>query len=161
MSSSTWATDETSSSRRRASMAAGARRSSLYRHLFLWVLQTWLAMFYLGAGYTKLSQPRDMLALMMTWPARVDVGLLHLIGWVEIGLALGVVAPLISWSIFRPLLLIGATGLLIDAGFMAVFHAFERDSYLALLNGLLLVVTLTVIGGRWTWRVRSRRSGAP
>lgn len=160
MSSSIWVTDEASSSHRRAPLTAGARRSRLYRHLFLWVLQTWLAMFYLGAGYTKLSQPRDMLALMMTWPGRVDVGILHVIGWVEVGLALGVVAPLLSWSLCRPILLVSATGLLIDAGFMTVFHAFERDSYLALLNGLLVVVTSTALGGRWTWRVQGRRSGS-
>lgn len=141
-----------SSSRRRTPTSAETRRAGLYRNLFLWVLQTWLALFYIGSGYAKLSQSQAMLAVLMTWPAQVDVSLLHAIGWMEIGLAACVVTPLISWWAFRPVLLTGALGLLIDAGLMAGFHALERDGFLAVVNVLLVLMALTVIVGRWTWR---------
>lgn len=134
---------------RRTPTSAEARRAYLYRNLFLWVLQTWLALFYIGAGYAKLSQSQDLLALLMTWPGQVEVGRLHAVGWAEIVLAGSVVTPLISWRLCRPILLTGALGLLADAVFMMVFHALERDPGLAVVNGLLIVMTLVVIVGRW------------
>ncbi|WP_138142054.1 DoxX family protein [Brevundimonas vancanneytii] len=87
--------------RRPGPTSPAARRSRLYAHLFLWVMQSWLAMFYIGAGYAKLTQKHDLLALMMTWPAQVDTELLRVIGGIETALALFIVAPLMSWSLFR------------------------------------------------------------
>lgn len=138
-----------SSSFRRTPTSAEIRRANLYRDLSLWVLQAWLALFYIGAGYAKLSQPQELLALLMTWPGQVDASRLHAVGWVEITLAASVVTPLISWRLFRPILLTGALGLLADAVFMMVFHALERDPGLTVVNGLLVVMTLAVIVGRW------------
>jgi len=152
MSFDLWTTANESSSRRRTTMSAETRRARLYRNLFLWVLQTWLALFYIGSGYAKLSQSQPMLAALMTWPGQVDVGLLHAIGWMEIGLAASAVTPLISWRVFRPVLLAGALGLLIDAGVMVGFHALERDGFLAVVNALLALMALTVVVGRWQWR---------
>lgn len=135
--------------------AAGHRRAHLYRHLSLWVLQGWLAMFYIAAGYAKLTQPHDMLALLMVWPGRVDPAWVLAVGWAEIALALGLLAPLISWSRFRVVLLLAALALLAEATVMAVFHALESGPGLAVINGLLLSMSLAVIVGR-----RRHSSGA-
>lgn len=141
-----------SSSRRRPPTSAETRRANIHRNLFLWVLQTWLALFYIGAGYAKLSQSHAMLALLMTWPGQVGPGPLHAIGWMELGLAASVVTPLISWEDFRPVLLTGALGILVEAAVMAGFHALEQDGFLAVINALLVLMALTVIVGRWPGR---------
>jgi len=148
-------TAKRSSSRHRTPTSADTRRADLHRSLFLWVLQTWLALFYIGAGYAKLSQSHAMLALLMTWPSQVDDFRLHAIGWMELALAASVVTPLMSWQVFRPVLLIGALCILIEAAVMAGFHAFDRDGFLAVVNGLLMLMALTVIIGRWPRRTRN------
>lgn len=149
-----------SSSSPRTPTSGQARQAALYRHLLLWVLQTWLALSYAGAGYAKLSQPQELLSLLMTWPGQVDVAQLHAIGWAEIALAACIVAPLISWRIFRPVLMVGALGVLIDAAFMTVFHALQRGPGLALLNGLIVLMALAVIVGRWPGQAHRPGSSA-
>nr|WP_313428591.1 DoxX family protein [Brevundimonas diminuta] len=137
--------------RRHEPTSPAARRSRLYAHLFLWVMQSWLAMFYIGAGYAKLTQKHDLLALMMTWPAQVDTELLRVIGGVETALALFIVAPLISWSL-RSVMLVGAIGLLAVASGMIVFHTLNGDIFLAAVNCVLLLMSLIILLGRWEWR---------
>ncbi len=114
-------------------------------------MQSWLAMFYIGAGYAKLTQKHDLLALMMTWPAQVDTELLRVIGGVETALALFIVAPLISWSL-RSVMLVGAIGLLAVASGMIVFHTLNGDIFLAAVNCVLLLMSLIILLGRWEWR---------
>lgn len=138
--------------RRPGPTSPAARRSRLYSHLFLWVMQSWLAMFYIGAGYAKLTQKHDLLALMMTWPAQVDTELLRVIGGIETALALFIVAPLMSWSLFRSVMLVGAIGLLAVAGGMVVFHTLNGDIFLAAVNCVLLLMSLIILLGRWEWR---------
>lgn len=135
--------------RRRPRSAAELRLDRLYRHLFLWVLQIWLAFFYIGAGYTKLSQSQQILGLMMTWPERVNLGLVHRAGWTEIILALAVVSPILSWRRLKPVLYVGATLLLINALGMTLFHSGEGQSFNAVVNLFLAVAALTVMIGRW------------
>ncbi|WP_292058251.1 MULTISPECIES: DoxX family protein [unclassified Brevundimonas] len=141
--------------RRHGPTSTAARRSRLYMHLFLWVMQAWLAMFYIGAGYAKLTQKHDLLALMMTWPAQVDTELLRVIGGIEIALALFIVAPLISWSLFRTVMLIGVIGVLAVASGMIVFHTLNGDIFLASVNFALLLMSLIIVLGRWEWSERA------
>lgn len=128
--------------------AAAGKRARHYKHLFLWVTQSWLAMFYLGAGYAKITQPREMLALLMTWPGLVDPGLVKTVGWIEIALAVGLVAPLFSWPRLRVPLLMSAATLMLIASCMAGYHAAQKDLVLAFLNGFLTVLAVTVLAGR-------------
>lgn len=132
----------------RSPMPASARLIRFYRHVFLWVLQGWLAMFYLGAAFAKLSQPHDLLAYLMGWPARVDPGLVQTIGWVELTLAVGVIAPMISWPRFRPLLLVSAAALFADAVLMGGYHGLEGHWTLAAINVGLAVFAAVVLVGR-------------
>lgn len=111
----------------RYSMPASTRLIRFYRHLFLWVLQGWLAMFYIGAAAAKLSQPLDSLSYLLEWPSRVDPAVVQAIGWGEMALAIAMLSPLASWRIFRPVLLIGAAGLLAEALLMGGWHAVETQ----------------------------------
>lgn len=128
---------------------AGSRRQSrLYRHLALWVLQSWLAMFYIAAGYAKLTQPHEMLAVLMIWPADASQGTVRRIGWVELVLAIGMVSPLISWRLFLRLMLIACLGLTAEATLMAIYHAANQHLGLALVNAALALMGVMVIRGR-------------
>ena len=98
----------------RPTLPASVRLVRFRRHLFLWVLQVWLAMFFIGAAAAKLTEPLDTLSYLLGWPAVVNPAFVQAVGWVELTLAIAVLAPLASWSIFRPVLLIGAAGIRID-----------------------------------------------
>lgn len=132
----------------RSSMPASVRLIRFYRHVFLWVLQGWLAMFYVGAAAAKLSQPLETLSYLLEWPARVEAPLVQAVGWGELALAIAVLAPLVSWRIFRPVLLIGAVGLLAEALVMGAYHAFEAHWSLAIVNLMLAAMAATVLLGR-------------
>jgi hypothetical protein len=132
----------------RSPVPASTRLIRFYRHVFLWVLQGWLAMFYLGAALAKLSQPHDLLAYLMGWPARVDPGLVAMVGWLELALAVGLISPLISWRRCRPVLMLGAAGLLCDAFVMGGYHALAGHVGLTLVNVALVVLAATVLIGR-------------
>ena len=84
---------------------ARARLDANARNLALWTLQGWLAMFFIAAGYAKLTEPMTNLINLMGWPAVAPENMVRGLGVVEIVLALGVLTPLISWRAFRPVLL--------------------------------------------------------
>ena len=132
----------------RSLMPASVRLIRFYRHLFLWVLQGWMAMFFIGAAAAKLSQPLDTLSYLLEWPARVEPTLVQAIGWGELILAIALLAPLASWRIFRPALLIGAAGLLTEALMMGLYHALAAQWSLAAVNLVLALMALTVLVGR-------------
>ncbi|WP_295216114.1 DoxX family protein [uncultured Brevundimonas sp.] len=81
------------------------RRRSHYRNMTLWTLQGWLAMFFIAAGYAKLTRPMELLVLLLGWPVAGMERLLIVIGVAEILLAIGVLAPLVSWRVGRPVLM--------------------------------------------------------
>ena len=81
--------------------AARARTIAGYRNLALWTLQGWAAMFFFAAGYAKLTESFGNLAALMNWPALVSENLVRGVGIVEIVLALGMLAPLVSWKLGR------------------------------------------------------------
>lgn len=127
---------------------AQLRLRANYRNLALWTLQGWAAMFYLAAGYAKLSEPVDNLIALMTWPAYVSESLVRGIGLVEIVLALGLIAPRASWKYGRWPLLVSATGLIVLETVMLAIHAVQLDAGLALTNLALLAITVPVLLGR-------------
>lgn len=121
-------------------------------NLLLWTLQGWLAMFYIGAGYAKLSEPVESLALLMDWPRLAEPDLVRSLGLADIGLALGMLLPLASWKIGRPILL-GAAAVMAASqlGFLAYYGLGQRPGMFAI-NLALLGVSATVLRLRWSWR---------
>ena len=45
------------------------RSRAAYRNIALWTLQGWIAMFFIAAGYAKLTEPMTNLINLMGWPA--------------------------------------------------------------------------------------------
>jgi hypothetical protein len=132
----------------RSPMPTSVRLIRFYRHVFLWVLQGWLAMFFIGAAAAKLSQPLETLSYLLKWPARVEPTLVQAIGWGEAALAIAILAPLASWRVFRPILLIGAGAVLAETLIMGAYHALQAHWSLAAVNLVLAVMAATVLVGR-------------
>ncbi len=128
--------------------APRARSRAAYRNIALWTLQGWIAMFFIAAGYAKLTEPMTNLINLMGWPAVAPENMVRGLGVVEMILALGVLSPLISWRVGRPLLLTAATGLIVMEATMLAVHAVNRDIGLAAVNAILLAFTIPVLLGR-------------
>ena len=127
---------------------APSRSRAAYANIALWTLQGWIAMFFIAAGYAKLTEPMTNLINLMGWPAVAPENMVRGLGVVEIVLAIGVLSPLISWRIGRPLLMTAATGLVVLESTMLVIHALSQDVGLAVVNAILLAFTVPVLLGR-------------
>ena len=125
-----------------------SRSRAAYRNVALWTLQGWIAMFFIAAGYAKLTEPMTNLINLMGWPAVAPENMVRGLGVVEIVLAMGVLSPLISWRVGRPLLLTAATGLVVLETAMLAVHAVNQDIALAAVNAVLLAFTVPVLLGR-------------
>lgn len=137
-----------SASTRPTLSAAQIRNRAAFRNLTLWTLQGWVAMFFAAAGYAKLTESVSNLTALMNWPAMVSESLVRGIGIVEIVLALGMIAPLLSWKLGRWPLLVSAVGLIMLEAAMLAVHAIGLDLGPALTNVLLLAITIPVYLGR-------------
>ncbi|HEY1073324.1 DoxX family protein [Brevundimonas sp.] len=122
-----------------------SRAKADYLNLTLWTLQGWIAMFFIAAGYAKLTESMENLTVLMNWPAMASASFVRGLGVAEIVLALMVLAPLVSWRFGRPLLLTAAAGLLALETVMLGVHAFSLDVGLALTNLLLIAITAPVL----------------
>ena len=128
--------------------SAAARSRTAYANIALWTLQGWVAMFFIAAGYAKLTEPMTNLINLMGWPAVAPENMVRGLGVVEIVLAMGVLSPLISWRVGRPLLLTAAVGLIVMEATMMMIHALSQDFGLAAVNAVLLAITVPVLLGR-------------
>lgn len=124
------------------------RTIATWRNLSLWTLQGWIAMFFIAAGYAKITESMDNLIVLMNWPALVSESFVRGVGIAEVVLALGVLAPLASWKIGRPILMVAAAGLIALETIMLGVHALGGDISLALVNVFLLAITVPVLLGR-------------
>ena len=122
-----------------------SRAKSDYLNLTLWTFQGWIAMFFIAAGYAKLTESMENLTVLMHWPAMASVNFVRGLGVVEIVLALMVLAPLASWRFGRPLLLTASVGLLALQTIMLILHATELNLGLALTNLFLIAITAPVL----------------
>ena len=127
---------------------APSRNRAAYANIALWTLQGWIAMFFIAAGYAKLTEPMTNLINLMGWPAVAPENMVRGLGVVEIVLAMGVLSPLISSRVGRPLLLTAATGLIVMETAMLAVHAINHDIALAAVNAVLLAFTVPVLLGR-------------
>jgi len=122
-----------------------SRAKSDYLNLTLWTFQGWIAMFFIAAGYAKLTESMENLTVLMHWPAMASVNFVRGMGVVEIVLALMVLAPLVSWRFGRPLLLTASVGLLALQSIMLILHGMELNVGLALTNLFLIAITAPVL----------------
>ncbi len=122
-----------------------SRAKSDYLNLALWTFQGWIAMFFIAAGYAKLTESMENLTVLMHWPAMASVNFVRGLGVVEIVLALMVLSPLVSWRFGRPLLLTASVGLLALQTIMLILHGMELNVGLALTNLFLIAITAPVL----------------
>ncbi|MGH7018911.1 MAG: DoxX family protein [Brevundimonas sp.] len=130
------------------------RRRNAWRNPLLWMLQGWLAMFYLAAGYAKLTEPSHLLELLLTWPAWVRREFVVGIGLAETGLAIGVLAPALSWRL-HPVLLASSGAIFFLAGTMSGLHLILGDAGLAGINAVLMIIAALLLYGRWRQPMRT------
>ncbi|MFK0298209.1 DoxX family protein [Brevundimonas sp. NPDC090276] len=121
-----------------------SRAKADYLNLTLWTFQGWIAMFYIAAGYAKLTESMENLTVLMHWPAMASASFVRGLGVVEIVLAAMMLTPLISWRFGRPLLLTASVGLLALQSIMLILHATELNIGLALTNLFLIAITAPV-----------------
>lgn len=121
-----------------------SRAKADYLNLTLWTFQGWIAMFFIAAGYAKLTESMENLTVLMHWPAMASANFVRGLGVVEIVLAVMMLAPLISWRFGRPLLLTASVGLLALQSIMLILHATELNIGLALTNLFLIAITAPV-----------------
>jgi hypothetical protein len=113
----------------------------------LWVVQGLLAVAYLIAGFSKVTQPLDRLAKQMSWVPHVSPALVRFIGLAELVGAIGLIVPLAT-GILPWLTIAAAVGLVAVQILAAGFHVSRSELRLVPVNLLLLVLAAVVVYGR-------------
>ncbi len=114
-------------------------------HLAMWTLQAWLAMVFIGAAYAKLTQPPELLEIMLGWPKAVDMRFVWAVGAIELGLGLGLLAPALSWRLFGPLMTVAALSAAGAGAGMAIVHIVRHEAGFAALNIAITTAAITVV----------------
>ena len=117
-------------------------------NVVLWIIAGLLALAFLGAGLTKLTQPKAKLATTMGWVEDFSPGVVKVIGALEVLAAIGLVLPaaLDVVPVLVPLAAVGLVALMVGA---AITHARRRETPMIAINLVLLVLALVVVWGRF------------
>ncbi len=117
-------------------------------NVVLWIIAGLLAAAFLGAGLTKLTQPKEKLATNMGWVEDFSPGTVKLIGALEVLAAIGLVLPaaLDVLPVLVPLAAIGLIALMIGA---AITHGRRKESPMIVVNLVLLLLAAVVVWGRF------------
>ncbi|SJM69946.1 hypothetical protein FM111_14470 [Brevundimonas diminuta 3F5N] len=101
-------------------------------------------MFFLAAGYAKLTEPMNMLVILLSWPAHASLEMVRALGAAEVLLAISVLAPLFSRSLGRPVLVLAAMVMLALETAMLVIHVVYFEWGHVATNLALILITTTV-----------------
>ena len=114
----------------------------------LWIVQGLLAVAFLGAGATKLSQPKEKLLKNMPWVEDFSQPAVRLIGAAEVLGAIGVVLPALTGVLpwLTPLAALGLVLLMVGA---AHTHLRRKEYGNVAINAVLLVLAAFVAYGRF------------
>jgi uncharacterized membrane protein YphA (DoxX/SURF4 family) len=114
----------------------------------LWVVQVLLALAFLGAGATKLSQPKEKLLKNMAWVEDFSQPAVRLIGAAEVLGAIGVVVPALTGVLpwLTPLAALGLVLLMLGA---ALTHLRRTEYGNVAVNALLLILAAFVAYGQF------------
>jgi uncharacterized membrane protein YphA (DoxX/SURF4 family) len=117
-------------------------------NVVLWIVAGVLALAFLGAGLTKLTQPTEKLRANMAWVEDFSPGLIKGIGAVEVLAAIGLVLPaaLDVVPVLVPLAAVGLVALMAGA---AITHARRKEFPMIAINLVLLVLAAVVVWGRF------------
>ncbi|NEA31304.1 DoxX family protein [Streptomyces sp. SID13031] len=114
-------------------------------NVFLWIVAGVLAAFFLGAGFTKLSQSKAKLGEnpQMGWTKDFSAGTLKLIGAAEVLGALGLILPG-AFDIAPILVPLAASGLAIIMAGAIITHARRKEYPVIGINTIVLILALVV-----------------
>jgi uncharacterized membrane protein YphA (DoxX/SURF4 family) len=113
-------------------------------NIVAWVLQIVLAVLFLGAGGTKLTQPKEKLQPKMGWVEPVHPRNVKLLAATEILGALGLVLP---WAtgIAKVLTPLAAVGLAVVMAGAVIVHVRRKEPWYAQLVLLVLCVVVAAV----------------
>lgn len=114
----------------------------------LWVVQVLVAAAFLGAGATKLSQPKEKLVKNMAWVGDFSQETVRLIGALEVLGAIGVVVPALT-GILPWLTPLAALGLALTMIGAALTHLRRTEYGNIAMNAVLLILAAFVAYGRF------------
>ncbi|MGW1061533.1 DoxX family protein [Micromonospora rubida] len=117
-------------------------------NVVLWILQVLLALVFLGAGLTKVAQPKEKLRERMGWVDGVPQPTVKALGALEVLAAVGLILPALTGiaTVLTPLAAVGAA--IVMAGAVVV-HARAKEHPGTAFTALLLVAALVVAWGRF------------
>lgn len=113
-------------------------------NIVAWVLQVVLAVLFLGAGGTKLTQPKEKLRPKMGWVEPVHPRNVKLLAATEILGAVGLVLP---WAtgIAKVLTPLAAVGLAVVMAGAVIVHVRRKEPWYAQLVLLVLCVVVAAV----------------
>jgi uncharacterized membrane protein YphA (DoxX/SURF4 family) len=115
----------------------------LSMNVFVWILQIVLALAFVAAGLTKLTQSREKLRPRMGWVDDYSDQSVKLIGAAEVLGALGLVLP--WWTGIAPILTpLAAVGLAVVMIGAIITHGKRRELPQVAFNVVLLVLAVIV-----------------
>ena len=117
-------------------------------NIVLWILQGVLAVLFLFAGLTKVSQPKAKLASAMAWVEDFPAGTVKLVGALEVLGAIGLILP---WAtgiapVLTPIAALGLVAIMVGA---VVTHLRRKEYQPIVINIGLAVAALVVAIGRF------------
>ena len=117
-------------------------------NIVLWIIASVLALAFLGAGLTKILQPKEKLSSTMAWTQDFSQPMIRLIGTLEVLAAIGLILPALL-DIAPILVPLAATGLVLLMAGAAITHLRRREPQIMVANVVLLVLAAIVAWGRF------------
>jgi uncharacterized membrane protein YphA (DoxX/SURF4 family) len=117
-------------------------------NIFLWMIQTVLALMFTMAGIMKSTQPKEKLVEKLPWVEDFSPGTVRFIGIAEIAAAIGLILPAAT-GIAPVLTALAATGLVVMMALAAITHARRKEPNAIAINAALLVLAALVAWARF------------
>jgi uncharacterized membrane protein YphA (DoxX/SURF4 family) len=117
-------------------------------NVVLWIIAGVLALAFLAAGLTKLTQPKQKLVTNMAWVEDFSPGTVRLIGALEVLAAIGLVLPA-ALDVVPALVPLAAIGLVVLMAGAALTHSRRKEVPLIVVNLVLLALAAVVAWGRF------------
>jgi uncharacterized membrane protein YphA (DoxX/SURF4 family) len=116
--------------------------------IVLWIIASVLALVFLGAGLTKILQPKEKLSSTMAWTQDFSQPMIRIIGTLEVLAAVGLILPALL-DIAPILVPLAATGLVLLMAGAAITHLRRKEPQIMVANLVLLVLAAIVAWGRF------------
>lgn len=114
----------------------------------LWVVQVLLALLFLAAGLTKLTQPKEKLVTNLKWVEDFEPNIVKGIGLLELLAAIGLIIPAVTriLPVLTPLAAAGLVAIMLGA---IATHLRRGEAPIAIFNVVLLLLAVFVAYGRF------------